>query len=638
MRRPIQRYAGLVVCGLLAFSFMVLFTAPPVKAESLGNWTPTIATPATCEQLVIDRSYAFCVSHTYSYYAALSLSGQIGSWLTTTGYPDANVGSCTTSNDYVYCVGLTGGPGSTDVYYTALSSSGFIGGWVATTAYPQTTLGTTCVANGVQIICIGGFWGAAYHNSVYYASITAGACGCAVGAWSANAANYGEVIDNARCVFTSSYTTISCVGGLTTAGALVADTWYSLVSGAGGTGTFTASTAYPYAVYGAGCEEMLTGGTAYYYCVGGGTSGGFGTTTQLVYYSPIASTGAFGAWVTTTAYPVTFGGSGGICNVDTLHSIILCIGNAAPQGYWATFGQSQSTTTTTTVNTGCVGPGCSGGNNGTSTYFSTSMPNLFVYVNSQNTLSPGQIDNFTMKVKAVHINQNVGLVYVLTYEPATPTLPASPGNPWTLLPGTGTDSIQLTNGTSNFFIHANPQTNICTSCYYAVGLMALTTASRGSGAVGSGISFYESSQVGQTEYNYNMGSTTPAASFYANTINHPNFFMFVHETYTVATFTVTSTQTGNFTNTSTTVVTSTSVFTTIDSSFFLQNSNYPMILFVLLIPTGLLLGVTRNLDGALVGMMIGAIILVVLIPELRWVFTGLVIAIIGMAFLVHRAG
>ena len=324
--------------------------------------------------------------------------------------------------------------------------------------------------------------------------------------------------------------------------------------------------------------------------------------------------------------------------------IALLIGGGSP---WTVemlpFGTGLGTTTTTTTttnNTGCVGPGCSGGNNGTSTYFSTSMPRLFVFVSSQNTLSPGQIDNFTMKVKAVHITQNVGLVYVLTYEPATPTLPASAGNPWTLLTGNGIDSIQLTNSTSNFFIHANPQTNICTSCYYAVGLMALTTASRGSGATGSGISFYESSQVGQTQYNYDMGSTTPAATFYSNAINHPNFFMFVHETYTVATFSTTVTSTTSIFANSTVLTTSTvtSTATTIDSSFFLQNANYPLIILVLFLPTGLFLGVTKSMDGAIVGLMIGAVILIVLIPELRWIFTGVVITMVALAFLVRRGG
>jgi trimeric autotransporter adhesin len=295
---------------------------------------------------------------------------------------------------------------------------------------------------------------------------------------------------------------------------------------------------------------------------------------------------------------------------------------------------SATSTTTTVINTMCLGA-CSGGNNGTSTHFSTSMPNLFVFYTSQNTGSAAIVDNFTMKIAAVHITTNTGTLYVLTCNSGT-TAPSG-----TNLYNCVNTAVTISNSTAaNTFLHVNPQTQICASCYYAVGIMAATTASRGSGATGSGIKFYETSQVGITQYSYNPGSTTPPSSFYSNTVKTPNFFMYIHTTYTVATSTISSTTTltGSFTSTVTT--TSTSTATTIDSTFFTQNANFPFIFLLLFLPTGLFIGITKNLSGGLVGLIIGGIMMLIAIPgpTTTTIFTGIVICVVALAYMIQRAG
>jgi hypothetical protein len=304
---------------------------------------------------------------------------------------------------------------------------------------------------------------------------------------------------------------------------------------------------------------------------------------------------------------------------------------------WAVVGAifgNTAVTSTTTINTMCIAA-CQSANK--TTIFSITMPNSFVYQTSQNLATGALVDNFTMKVASVNINVVRANVTVLVYTASGAGLPSG-GNPWLLQSST---NYPITNQSSNFFIHVNPQTPICSSCYYAVGIFTTTTGSRGQGATGtSGIAFYESSDPSIVQYRYAMGSSTAANSFYANTVVKPNLFMIIHTILAVGylTSTITSTFTGTNVITSTTTTTSTSVVTTIDSTFFLQNANYPLIFLVLFLPTGLFLGITRNLAGGFVGMLMGAVILIVLIPSLSFLFTGLVIALVALAIVVQRSG
>lgn len=79
--------------------------------------------------------------------------------------------------------------------------------------------------------------------------------------------------------------------------------------------------------------------------------------------------------------------------------------------------------------------------------------------------------------------------------------------------------------------------------------------------------------------------------------------------------------------------TSTATISTISANLFASSSNWPVIFLILLLPAGLFMGISRSLTGLLAGLMVGAImgILMGIIPN--YVFVGLVIAIVAIAFL-----
>lgn len=216
-----------------------------------------------------------------------------------------------------------------------------------------------------------------------------------------------------------------------------------------------------------------------------------------------------------------------------------------------------SVTVTTVINTSCLGA-CSGGSNGTSIYLpppTSTFFNLHFYA-SQNLATGAQVDNMTIKVAAVHISTNTGILYFCVWGA---TGVPNAGNLYTLIqPCT---AVTLINGTSNFFIHVNPQVNLAASQYYAAGIMTTTTASRGSGASLSGVAIYLTSQAGIIEFKYSVGSATPPNQFFSNTIQTPRDFIFIHSTFAVATVTQTSTTTitGVVSSTVTTTSTSTQV-------------------------------------------------------------------------------
>lgn len=291
-----------------------------------------------------------------------------------------------------------------------------------------------------------------------------------------------------------------------------------------------------------------------------------------------------------------------------------------------------TSTVTTTINTGCLGA-CSGGNNGTQTVFTLGVPHIFIYDFSVNIQGASQIDNVTVKVGAVHIATKTGTVYVLGYEPATPTNPASAGNLWTLASKT---PVTVQNGTTAFFIHVNPQMNVCASCYYAVGIMSNTNKSNSATVGGSGVSFYLTSQKGIQQQSFTPASTTPPTTFFSSTVSSPTLFLYIHNTFPVVT--VTSTSTSTLSGTVSTTVTSTSTVTTIDASFFNQNSNWPIIFFILFLPTFLMIAATRSVIGGLFGFILGAIIGLFMSIIPAYVFTGIVIVVVAFGYLANKAG
>lgn len=101
---------------------------------------------------------------------------------------------------------------------------------------------------------------------------------------------------------------------------------------------------------------------------------------------------------------------------------------------------------------------------------------------------------------------------------------------------------------------------------------------------------------------------------------------------------VVSTVTTTAAASTTTTITTTNTINTIGSNLFTTASNWPVIFFILFLPAGLLLGATRTLVGAILGLMIGAVIGVMMGILPSWLFIGLVIATISIAFVTRERG
>jgi hypothetical protein len=643
MKSRLSSHKKLIVQAAAA-SVVVLFALglyiePAAQAESIGSWTANSgAVTAALQSCVLDLNIAtvFCVQDGSGVFYNTYSAGTVGgSWTSTTPVTTGNSfnypWSCTSIGNVIYCVSRNpSGAGSCVAYYATMTSTG-VSSWSSTNA-PGSDYCTGGTYAGTTAHC------GIYQSYEYCAGngnpnteLTAASVGgSGFGTWSQSTQAIGVLIDGA-CTVSTSTGAIYCVGG--DPGSTTASTLYCPVSGgAFGTcrsGSLYSADNYPYAVADAFCFTVVN----YIYCVGGEDSGSNYRTD--VYYAPVTAA-SIGPWVTTNSYPTAARDIA--CTVDS-SEIITCYGgfdgSNIGNGYYSAISTGVSTTTsTTTINTGCTGSGCTGGSNGTANYLSS---DYFYYYWSQNQASGAQVDNVTVKVGAVHINAATTTLYVLVYEAGNAAVPSA-SNPWNLV--APADAVPITNGTSNFFVHANPQNLICSSCYFAVGVMAISTASRGSGASGSGISLYESSTVGMVEYQYSVGSSTPAAAFYANNVktNSHFDFMYIHTTYPVAIETTTVTSTTAINGTATSTVTATTTQTTIDSGFLTNNINFPIVMLLLFLPTGIFFGISKTISGALVGMLIGSVMLIVLVPSLAFLFTGLIIAIVALVFLVRERG
>src|SRR5439155_19501089 len=101
------------------------------------------------------------------------------------------------------------------------------------------------------------------------------------------------------------------------------------------------------------------------------------------------------------------------------------------------------------------------------------------------------------------------------------------------------------NDTHHFVIEINPQATICALCYYAVGVMAISTHSNSATVTGSGISLYEDSVPTSNELQYDVTLSTPPNYFYSNTIKTDSHFdwIFTHLLFPILTITATTTTT-----------------------------------------------------------------------------------------------
>jgi len=104
---------------------------------------------------------------------------------------------------------------------------------------------------------------------------------------------------------------VYCIAGQSPTGATNATYYAALTSS--GVGSWSASTAFPRAIYGQSCVVD----SAFVYCIGGIAF----SSTNAVYFAPLSSSGV-GSWSATTNYPTTIYGQS--CVADS--GSVYCIG------------------------------------------------------------------------------------------------------------------------------------------------------------------------------------------------------------------------------------------------------------------------------------------------------------------------
>lgn len=106
--------------------------------------------------------------------------------------------------------------------------------------------------------------------------------------------------------------------------------------------------------------------------------------------------------------------------------------------------------------------------------------------------------------------------------------------------------------------------------------------------------------------------------------------------FTGGTATTTVFNGGTLTGVISTTQTVTNTINTIGPEIFATNSNWPIIFLILLIPAGLFMGATKSLAGGLLGLMIGSVIGLMMGILPGFIFIGIVIALVALAFVVRE--
>jgi N-acetylneuraminic acid mutarotase len=200
-----------------------VYYAPVLASNALGSWTSTTNYPANVESTscVLSGSNIYCVagnrypgtsSTNTVYYAPVQASNALGSWTAVTNYP-ANVAghSCVSYNQNIYCMG--GNKNSNGainaVYYAPIQASNALGSWTSTTNYPNANVeGQSCARYSNTVFCVGGYMNMNFYtNAVYYAPILASN---ALGSWTSTTPYPANMYDQA-CTFSGN--NLYCVGG-----------------------------------------------------------------------------------------------------------------------------------------------------------------------------------------------------------------------------------------------------------------------------------------------------------------------------------------------------------------------------------------------------------------------------------------
>ncbi len=226
------------------------------------------------------------------YYAAISSTGGVGAWSTSTNpLPTTNANATSVEyGGYVYVMGGANSSGTfSTVYYAPLSSTGGVGAWsTSTNPLPQVLSSATSVIYDGYVYVMGGDGSSGSLSTVYYAPLSSTG---GVGAWSTSTNSLPQVLYNATSVEYGGY--VYVMGGYNGSSSL-STVYYAPLSSTGGVGAWSTSTnSLPQVLYNATSVEY--GGYVY---VMGGYNGSSSLST--LYYAPISSTGGVGSWSTST--------------------------------------------------------------------------------------------------------------------------------------------------------------------------------------------------------------------------------------------------------------------------------------------------------------------------------------------------
>ncbi len=312
------------------------------------NLTTPYPINATGQQCSAYLGYIYCIggftnsgSLNATYYATVNSTG-IGQWRNTTPFPIAARPSCTSTNEYIYCMVLSQ-TNMTLSYYAPISSSG-IGSWTLTSGIPTPLSGEMCISQGSTIYCIGGVNPTLNQeiistNSVYYATLS----DSGIGGWNATTA-YPYSITGESCLDLKQR--IYCIGGLY-AYSIINRSFYATANSSG-VGQWLATTPFPVQISNQQCDVYNN----YLYCMSGSTPSSIAE--NSTFYAPITDN-AVGNWIQGRSLPTnqTFS------SCPSYNGYVYCIGaysgGLANETYFAFLAALQvnytqaSTTVTTSI-------------------------------------------------------------------------------------------------------------------------------------------------------------------------------------------------------------------------------------------------------------------------------------------------
>jgi hypothetical protein len=224
------------------------------------------------------------------YYSKLNADGSTGAWQTNANALPQILGYHTSivANGYVYVIGgFNGATFLSTVYYAKLNADGSTGAWQTNAnALPQILeYHTSIVANG-YVYVIGGFNGSTFQSTVYYAKLNADG---STGAWQTNANALPQILGAQSSIVVNGY--VYVIGG-DNSGGVQSTVYYAKLNADGSTGAWqTNANALPQILY----ESSSIVANGYVYVIGGDNGSTFQST---VYYAKLNADGSTGAWQT----------------------------------------------------------------------------------------------------------------------------------------------------------------------------------------------------------------------------------------------------------------------------------------------------------------------------------------------------